>query len=103
MTTKLSDDIYDKIDLRLGMAFHHVFQWVDPNITDTPDDATATDFDIIGDWRLFKKGEPLEVKLFFNIEGRWDYGTVGPQTLGFLSAGTSGGTATPARETTCAT
>lgn len=92
-TTKLSDDLYDKTDLRLGTAIHHAFQWVDPTITDTPGYGTATDFDIIGDWKLFKKGQPHEVKLFFNIEGRWDYGTTGPQTLGFASAGTSGGTA----------
>jgi hypothetical protein len=70
-----------------------VFQWVDPHITDTESWATATDFDVIGDAKLFKKDQPYEVKLFFNIEGRWAYGTIGPQTLGFVSAGTSGGTA----------
>lgn len=91
--SKSSDDLFDKTDFRLGTAIHHVFQWVDPNITDTPTWATATDFDVIGDAKLFKKGQPYEVKLFFNIEGRWSYGTIGPQTLGFVSAGTSGGTA----------
>jgi len=90
---KLSDDIYDRSDLRLGMAVHHVFQWVGPAISDTENWATATDFDVIGDWKLFNKGQSNEAKMFFNLEGRWDYRTIGPQTLGFVSAGTSGGTA----------
>jgi hypothetical protein len=91
--SSFSDDVYDQSDLRLGMAVHHVFQWVDPAITDTSTWATATDFDVIGDWKLFNKGQPYEAKLFFNLEGRWDYQTISPQTLGFVSAGTSGGTA----------
>jgi hypothetical protein len=91
--TKSSDALYDKTDFRLGVAFHHVFQWVDPNVTDTPSDATSTDFDVIGNAKLFKKGKPMEGSLFFNIEGRWAYGTIGPQTLGFVSAASSGGTA----------
>ena len=55
--TRFSDNLYEKTDFRLGSAIHHVFQWVDPSVTDTPDYATASDFDINGDWKLFKKGD----------------------------------------------
>lgn len=90
---ELSDNIYGRTDLRLGLALHHVFQWADTVIEDTDSYATATDFDVIGNWKFFNKGEQNEWSLFFNLEGRWDYGTLGPQTLGFVSVGTSGGTA----------
>jgi porin len=91
--TGLSDTIYDKTGLRLGLAFHHVFQWADPVNSGTDNYATTTDFDVNGKWEIFNRDQPNQGNLVFNIEGRWDYGTIGPQNLGFASLGTSGGTA----------
>ena len=54
---------------------------------------TTTDFDFTGRWALFHRAQPSEGALYFGVEGRWDYGTVGPQDIGFSSIGTAGGTA----------
>lgn len=91
--TTITDTIYETVHLRLGVSFHTVGQYTTNNLPNTPRHGGATDFDFVGTWELFNRGQPAQGEIFFGIEGRWDYGPIGPQNLGFVSAGTSGGTA----------
>jgi porin len=91
--TAATDAIYEAAYLRLGMSFHSVGQYTTNNIQGTPRHGAATDFDIVGTWELFNRGKPNQGEIFFGVEGRWDYGPIGPQNLGFVSIPTAGGTA----------
>ncbi|MEP1933284.1 hypothetical protein [Parasphingorhabdus sp.] len=91
--TAVTDAIYEAANLRLGMSFHSVGQYTTNNIQNTPRHGGATDFDFVGTWELFNRGKPTQGEIFFGVEGRWDYGPIGPQNLGFVSVGTSGGSA----------
>jgi hypothetical protein len=42
---------------------------------------------------LANRGEPNRGNIYFKIQGRWDYGTTGPQNLGFVSLASQIGTA----------
>lgn len=92
--TAFKDAVYDTTHLKLGLSFHHVFQGASDVLPGTFDDGAATDFDIVGTWELFNRGQPTQGELFFGVEGRWeyDYG-IGPQNLGFVSIPSAGGTA----------
>lgn len=85
--------VYDVIGLRLGMSIHTVGQSAAEVLPGAEDHAWATDFDFVGTWELINQGTPYQGELFFGIEGRWDYNTIGPQNIGFASLGTTGGTA----------
>jgi porin len=91
--TTFKDTVYDATNLRLGMSFHHVSQTATETLPDTTHHAETTDFDIVGTWELFNRGTPYQGEVFFGVEGRWDYHTIGPQNIGFGSLGTAGGTA----------
>ncbi|WP_168206411.1 carbohydrate porin [Labrenzia sp. PHM005] len=91
--TSVTDKIYEAMYLRLGFSFHTVGQYTTNNLPNTLRHGGATDFDFVGTWELFNRGQPTQGEIFFGVEGRWDYGPIGPQNLGFVSLGTSGGTA----------
>ncbi|MEP4365457.1 MAG: carbohydrate porin [Roseibium sp.] len=91
--TAATDAIYEAVNLRLGMSFHTVGQYTTNNIQGKPRHGGATDMDIVGTWELFNRGQATQGELFFGVEGRWDYGPIGPQNLGFSSVGAAGGTA----------
>ena len=79
--------------MKFGLAFHTVYQGASKVRPGTDDSGIATDFDFTGRWALVRRGQPTQGELFFGVEGRWDYGTTGPQDIGFGSVGTAGGTA----------
>jgi porin len=91
--TKIRDNIYDATNIKLGLSFHHVFQGASNVLPGAEKSATATDFDFVGTWELFNQGQPTQGQLYFGVEGRWDYNTIGPQNIGFASLGAAGGTA----------
>lgn len=85
--------IYDASNFKFGLALHTVYQYSDSVIDGTDDSGTASDFDFIGTWELLNVGTPTQGELSFGIEGRWEYGRDGPQTIGFANIGAAGGTA----------
>ena len=91
--TNFKDAVYDTTHLKLGLSFHHLFQGASNVVPGTSDAGTATDMDFVGTWELFNRGTPTQGELGFGVEGRWDYRTIGPQNLGFVSLATAGGTA----------
>ena len=92
-TDKARNFIYDAVNLDLGLSFHHAFQWLTDSLPDKDRWGTATDMDFVGTWELINVKQPSQGQLFFGIEGRWEYGTTGPQNLGFQSLGSLNGTA----------
>ncbi|MEP1930666.1 MAG: carbohydrate porin [Roseibium sp.] len=88
-----TDAIYEAAHLRLGVSFHTVGQYTTNAVQGQPKHGAATDFDFVGTWELFNRGKPTQGAITFGVEGRWDYGPIGPQNIGFASVGASGGTA----------
>ena len=72
---------------------NHLFQGLSKALPDNDKAGTATDMDIVGTWELTDRGKPNRGNLYFKIQGRWDYGTTGPQNLGFVSLASQIGTA----------
>lgn len=92
-TGKAEDALYEASHLQLGLSLNHLFQWFSDVIPGTKDYGTTTVGQLDGSWELVNIGKPTQGILYFRIEGRWDYGTTGPQDLGFGSVGSAGGTA----------
>lgn len=90
---RMNDALYDRTRIKLGLSFHHLFQGASNVLAGTDDKGTATDNDFVGTWDLVRPGQPERGSLFFGVEGRWDYGTTGPQTIGFSNVAAAGGTA----------
>lgn len=91
-TEKMWDAIYEATYLRMGWTFNHLFQWLSDAEPDKDKYGTTTDADYAITWDLLNRDEPTQGKVYFHLEGRWDYGTTGPQTLGFDSLASAGGT-----------
>ncbi len=92
-TGRASDGIYEATHIRLGLTFNHLFQWVSDVLPDTDDYGTDTDMDFVAAWDLINREKPTLGQLYFHLEGRYDYGTTGPQTIGFSNVAAAGGTA----------
>lgn len=92
-TDRAKADLYEATHIELGLTFNHLFQWLSHALPGQDDWGTATDADFVGSWALVNRGEPTQGKAYFLVQGRWDYGTTGPQDLGFKSLATAGGTA----------
>jgi porin len=94
-TDRAKENLYEKTHLKLGAAFTHLFQWLTEAPLGEDTWGTASDLDILGTWEAVNRGKPAQGQLFFQIEGRWEYGTTGPErlaTLGFGSLIGSGNT-----------
>lgn len=92
--------LYDSTGLNLGFSFHTVYQYADEVQPGFDDDGWATDFDIVGTWEVLNRGQPNQGQFFFGLEGRWNYNTTGPQTLGLANIGAAGGSANSFEEYT---
>ncbi len=79
--------LYEATRLKLGFAFNHLAQGYNKSLPGEDRAGTSSDFDILGSWELLRQGTPYQGELFFGIEGRWDYGTVAPQTLSQVALG----------------
>ena len=92
-TDRAKDSIYQASHLKLGLTINHLFQGITDALPDNDKWGTTTDLDFVGSWELVNRGKPTLGKLYFHLEGRWDYGTTGPQDLGFVSLASQIGTA----------
>lgn len=86
-------ELYEATGLNIGLAFHTVGQKAQQVLLGNDDSGWATDFDILGNWEILNRGTPYQGEVVFGVEGRWDYGTIGPQNIGFASLASAGGTA----------
>jgi hypothetical protein len=78
---------YEKTHFKLGSTWAHLFQGLSESLPGTDQWGTATTVGIVGTWELIHRGKPTQGNLFFKVEGRWNYGTTGPQTLGAVGLG----------------
>lgn len=92
-TAELKSALNEKTGFSLGLTINHLFQGVTHALPNQQQAGMTTDSDIVGSWALINRGKPSQGKAYCQLEGRWDYGTTGPQDLGFVSLGTAGGTA----------
>ena len=91
--TKFNNALYDATHLKLGLSLHTAVQGATEAVPGSADFGGATDMDFVGTWELFNRGEPTLGELYFLVEGRWNYGPIGPQSIGFVSLASAGGTA----------
>ena len=92
-TEILKQELYDATGIKLGILLGHVFQKVTDSLPGQDEAGTATVLHMLGSWDLINKGKPTLGQLVFHVEGRWDYGTTGPEELGTNSLGSAIGTA----------
>lgn len=92
-TAKAKQDLYDATSFKLGFSITHLFQWVSEALPGEDSWGTATTTDLVGSWDLINKGKETLGQAVFLVQGRWDYGTTGPQDLATFSLGSLLGTA----------
>jgi porin len=92
-TAQGKQDLYDATGLKLGFSITHLFQWLSEALPGEDTWGTATTTDLVGNWDLIDKGEATLGQAVFHVQGRWDYGTTGPEDLGTFSLGSLLGTA----------
>jgi hypothetical protein len=107
--SSLSNSLYESTGLRFGLNINHVSQslavdrseldsvldefFYDQLIGSQPFGGSTTDLDFILSWDVLNRGKPSVGKIYAHLEGRWDYGTQGPQNLGFQTLRSAQGTA----------
>ena len=92
-SSEWTGQIADSHHLKLGAAFTHLSMWLSESPLGDDEYGAATTSDFLGTWELANVGEPNQGQLFFHVQGRWEYGPPGPETLGPLNLGTLVGTA----------
>jgi porin len=84
---------YEKTHIKLGGSFSHLFQWISESPLGDDDWATNSNLDAFGTWEIANRGKPNQGQLFIHFQGRWDYGTPGPEVLATYNLGSLNGTA----------
>jgi hypothetical protein len=84
---------YQNTGIKFGFSTHTVYQYADEVKSGTDNDGVATDFDFVGTVDLVNAGTPTLGGIYWGVEGRWNYGTTGPQTIGLANIGAAGGSA----------
>ncbi|MHC4265343.1 MAG: carbohydrate porin [Planctomycetota bacterium] len=92
-TGKVKKDIYDATGIKLGFLYAQVFQGVSEALPGQDDWGTASTLYLLGSWDLINKEKPTMGQMVILLDGRWDYGTTGPEELGTFSLGSVIGTA----------
>jgi hypothetical protein len=85
--------LYEKAHIKLGGVFSHLFMWLSESPLGDEDWGTNSNVDAFGTWEVANRGKPSQGQFFFHVQGRWDYGTTGPEQLGTFSLGSLNGTA----------
>ena len=92
-TDRAKESLDEATHLSLAVAFTHLFQWLSEAPLSDTTWGTASSLDVLGTWRLVDRGGPYQGQIFFQVQGRWEYGTTGPERLGTIGVGSLVGTA----------
>ena len=90
---KWAINIEESTGLKLGAAFNHAFMWLSESPLGDDEYGVASELSVLGTWELANVGEPNQGQLFFQLQGRWQYGPPGPEVLGTENLGSLVGTA----------
>jgi hypothetical protein len=85
--------VEEATNLQLGAAFNHLFMWLSESPLGDDEYGVASELSVLGTWKLANVGEPNQGQLFFQLQGRWQYGPPGPEVLGTENLGSLVGTA----------
>jgi hypothetical protein len=92
-TDRAKQRIYEATGIKLGLTLNNLGQGLSQALPGEANSGLTTDMDFVAKWELIDRGKPTHGGFYFQLEGRWDYGTTGPQDLGFVSLASAGGTA----------
>jgi hypothetical protein len=92
-TIRAKQNIYEATGFKMGLVLQNLGQGLSKVLPGKADIGTTTDLDFVVKRELIHKGKPNHGGVYWQLQGRWDYGTTGPQDLGFVSLGSAGGTA----------
>ena len=92
-TDKAKQTIYESTGFKLGLVLQQVGQGISEVQPGFDNSGTAADLDFVVQRALINRGQPNAGGVYYQLQGRWDYGTTGPQDLGFVSLASAGGTA----------
>ncbi len=90
---RAKQDLYDKTHIKVGMSIAHLSQWLSESAPGEDSQGMATVMDLPATWEAVNRGEENQGQVFFHVQGRWNYGTTGPENLGPVSLGSLSGTA----------
>ena len=93
LTGEAKATLYSSTGINVDAVFTHVFQGATDTVENENNAGTATTLDLLATWDLFDKGEPTQAQLVIHGQYRWDYGTTGPEDIGFVSLASIIGTA----------
>ena len=92
-TDRAKKTIYEATGFKMGLVLQQVGQGLSEVLPGNDNIGTAADLDFVVKRELINKGKPNHGGVYYQLQGRWDYGTTGPQDLGFVSLASAGGTA----------
>lgn len=82
--------IYEATGFKMGLSLTNLNQGLSQALPGDADTGMTTDLDFVVKRELINKGQPNHGGVYYQLEGRWDYGTTGPQDLGFVSLASAG-------------
>lgn len=86
---------YEATDFKWGANLNTLFQGLTDNMAGTDDFGMASFLQLNGTWDGFRKHCPNRGELTIGVEGRWNWGTTDPTTLGAVGLGTQTFTSNP--------
>ena len=92
-TDQAKKTIYEATGFKMGLVLQQVAQGISEVQPGFDNSGTAADLDFVVKRALINRGQPNAGGVYYQLQGRWDYGTTGPQDLGFVSLPSAGGTA----------
>ena len=92
-TDRAKQTIYEATGFKMGLVIQQLGQGITEVLPGNADIGTAADLDFVVQRALINRGQPNVGGVYYQLQGRWDYGTTGPQDLGFVSLASAGGTA----------
>lgn len=87
--------LYEKTNIKFATNFNHLLQGLSDERPGADDYGMATFMTFVGVWDGWKKGRPDQGEITLGLEGRWNWGTTDPTTLGVTGLGAMTFTSNP--------
>ena len=79
--------IYELTNIKFATNFNHLLQGLSDEIPGEDDFGMSTFMTFVGTWDGWNKGRPDQGEITLGLEGRWNWGTTDPTTLGVTGLG----------------